>query len=360
MSEKDGKMIDERIKKYRESIDGINREILELLNKRIEIVQKIGRVKETLGIEKYDPIRESEMLKDLLEQSEGPMKPSAIKSVFKQIFQTSLDMVEEQTRTYMLVSRKEGMDRGVKVGDVTVGGGKPIIIAGPCAVETPEQYDRIAGFLKSVGVRFIRGGAFKPRTSPYSFQGLGLKGLEIIRETVKKYDMLAVSEVMDTRHIEAAYKALDVFQIGARNMANFELLKAVGQTDKPILLKRGYMSTIEEFLLAAEYILSQGNKNLILCERGIRTFEKWTRNTLDISAVPILKNETYLPVITDVSHSAGRRDILTALARASLAAGSDGVMIEVHDLPETALSDSDQQADFGLFREILKGLEDLL
>lgn len=218
----------------------------------------------------------------------------------------------------------------VYVGDVAVGGEHPVIIAGPCSVESEAQTAQVAEVVAGLGLKFLRGGAFKPRTSPYDFQGLGLEGLKILREVANRYDLRVVSEIMTPGDLEVAADYVDVIQIGARNMQNFNLLKAVGALDKPVLLKRGMAATIEEFKFAAEYILSHGNPNVILTERGIRTYEKATRNTLDISAVPILKQETHLPVLVDVTHAAGRRDILLPLAKAALAAGADGVMIEVH------------------------------
>ncbi|HHQ6965299.1 TPA: bifunctional 3-deoxy-7-phosphoheptulonate synthase/chorismate mutase, partial [Staphylococcus aureus] len=212
------------------------------------------------------------------------------------------------------------------------------------------------------GEKFIRGGAFKPRTSPYDFQGLGVEGLKILKQIKDKYDLNVVSEIVNPNDFEVADEYLDVFQIGARNMQNFELLKEAGRTKKPILLKRGLSATIEEFVYAAEYIASQGNQNIILCERGIRTYEKATRNTLDISAVPILKQGTHLPVMVDVTHSTGRKDIMLPTAKAALAVGADGVMAEVHPDPSVALSDAGQQMDldeFQTFYDELKPLADL-
>lgn len=202
----------------------------------------------------------------------------------------------------------------------------------------------------------LRGGAFKPRTSPYDFQGLGEEGLKILREVADELDLKVVSEIVTPSDIEKATEYVDVIQIGARNMQNFELLKAAGNVRTPVLLKRGMSATIEEFLFAAEYIVSRGNTQVMLCERGIRTYEKWTRNTLDISAVPILKNESHLPVFVDVTHATGRRDILLPCAKAALAAGADGVMIEVHPNPAVALSDARQQVDIPTFEEFVAEL----
>lgn len=232
-----------------------------------------------------------------------------------------------------------------------VGNGIPSFVFGPCAVESYEQTAAVAEVIKAKGLKLMRGGAFKPRTSPYDFQGLGLEGLQILKRVADEYGLAVISEIVSANDIEAAIDHIDVIQIGARNMQNFDLLKAAGAVNKPVLLKRGLAATIEEFIHAAEYIMSQGNGNIILCERGIRTYEKATRNTLDISAVPILKQETHLPVMVDVTHSTGRRDLLLPTAKAALAIGADGVMAEVHPDPSVALSDSAQQMDFKQFDE---------
>jgi 3-deoxy-7-phosphoheptulonate synthase/chorismate mutase len=206
------------------------------------------------------------------------------------------------------------------------------------------------------GIRLIRGGAYKPRTSPYDFQGLGEEGLKILRRVADEFGLKVVSEIVHPSDIEMATQYVDVIQIGARNMQNFELLKAAGSVRKPVLLKRGLAATLEEFLFAAEYIVSRGNTQVILCERGIRTYEKWTRNTLDISAVPILKQESHLPVLVDISHSTGRRDILLPIAKAALAAGADGIMVEAHPEPSVALSDAGQQINLAQLEELLMQL----
>ena len=217
----------------------------------------------------------------------------------------------------------------------------------------------MAKFLKQQGLQLLRGGAFKPRTSPYDFQGLGEEGLAILRRVADEFGLKVVSEIVSPSDMELAERYVDVVQIGARNMQNFELLKAVGSISLPVLLKRGMSATLEEFLFAAEYIVSRGNNQVILCERGIRTYEKWTRNTLDISAVPILKTESHLPVFVDISHATGRQDILLPMAKAAFAAGADGIMIEVHPDPKVALSDAQQQINIPQFKELLKQLDPL-
>lgn len=245
---------------------------------------------------------------------------------------------------YKLVSKEFKRENTVvKINDnIQIGGNKIVVIAGPCSVESREGLSLLAESVKKSGAVILRGGAFKPRTSPYAFRGLGEDGLKYLSEAGKKFGMATVTEVMDTRDVELICKYVDILQIGARNMQNFSLLDEVGKSKKPVMLKRGLSATIKEWLMSAEYVLSNGNYNVILCERGIRTFETATRNTLDINAVPIVKQLSHLPVIVDPSHAAGRWDIVGSASRAAVAAGCDGLMIEVHDKPEEALSDGQQ------------------
>jgi 3-deoxy-7-phosphoheptulonate synthase len=247
------------------------------------------------------------------------------------------------TEPYKLASRAfkpEGTV--VTVGDVRVGGDEVIVMAGPCSAENDEQVNAVAAAVKKAGAKVLRGGAFKPRSSPYSFQGLGEEGLRMLRSAANQHDLKLVSEVMDISQIELIDKYADIFQLGARNMQNFTLLRELGRVRKPVLLKRGISATIEEWLLSAEYILAGGNTQVILCERGIRTFESYTRNTLDISAIPVVKKRSHLPIIVDPSHGTGRRDKVAPMARAAVAAGADGLIIEVHCDPDHALSDGAQ------------------
>lgn len=246
---------------------------------------------------------------------------------------------------YKLVSREfKKEDSVIKINDeVAIGSKKIIVIAGPCSVETKEQLRQTAAKVKEAGALILRGGAFKPRTSPYAFQGLGEEGLKILKDVSDEFGVQTVTEVMDTRDVELVAKYVDILQIGARNMQNFNLLKEIGQTRKPVILKRGLSATIKELLMSAEYILSGGNFNVILCERGIRTFEDFTRNTLDLSAVPAIKGLSHLPVIVDPSHATGMRSLISPLSRAAVACGADGLLIEVHPSPEEALSDGSQQ-----------------
>ncbi len=246
-------------------------------------------------------------------------------------------------KPFKLASREfHKQDTVVMVGKVRVGGGAMAMIAGPCAVESWAIVDEIAGRVKTAGANILRGGAFKPRTSPYSFQGLGEEGLKILKDVGAKHGMPTVTEVMDPRQVPLVDRYADMFQVGARNMQNFDLLKEVGQTKKPVLLKRGMSATVKDMLMSAEYVLAEGNPNLILCERGVRSFEDSTRNMLDMSAVPNVKGMSHLPITVDPSHATGRPDLIPSMACAAVAAGADGVHIEVHSCPEKALSDGPQ------------------
>jgi len=254
-----------------------------------------------------------------------------------------VEHVHRILKPFKLASREfHRADTIVEVGKVKIGGGHLAMIAGPCAVESRDGLDRIAGHVKKAGANILRGGAFKPRTSPYAFQGMGEEGLKILRDVGDKHGMPVVTEVMDTRQVPLVSKWADMFQIGARNMQNFDLLKEVGQARKPVLLKRGMSATVKDLLMSAEYVLAEGNPSVVLCERGVRGFEDSTRNLLDLSAVPNVKGQSHLPIIVDPSHATGRPDLIPSMAMAAVAAKSDGVHIEVHDCPEKALSDGPQ------------------
>lgn len=248
-------------------------------------------------------------------------------------------------------------DSVVDVAGILFGGDEVPVIAGPCSIESAEQLDIIAKAVKASGAKLLRGGAFKPRTSPYSYQGMGEEGLRLLQATGKKYGMPTVSELLDARDLALFDQYVDLIQIGARNMQNFSLLKELGKTKKPILLKRGFSNTIEEWLMSAEYIYAGGNPNIILCERGIRTFEKATRSTLDVSSVPVVKKASHLPVIVDPSHAAGKWDLVPALSYAGVAAGADGLIIEVHHDPENAMSDGAQSLKPDTFDETMKKVQ---
>ena len=273
----------------------------------------------------------------------------------------SLDGVEKVmpvVTPYKLASREfHPEDTIIKIGDLTIGGNELQVMAGPCAVESREQMLEVAEIVKASGARILRGGAFKPRTSPYSFAGLEEVGLQYMAEAREKTGLKIVSEVMDPRSVALVAEYCDIVQIGARNMQNFNLLREVGKINKPVLLKRGLSATIEEWIMAAEYVLSGGNEQVILCERGVRTFETFTRNTLDLSAVPIIKNLTHLPIIVDPSHATGKWNLVEPMSRAAIAAGADGLMIEVHPDPLHALSDGLQSLKPHKFNAVMQELQ---
>lgn len=262
------------------------------------------------------------------------------------------------SKPFKLVGREFKPDNTiVDVGGVTFGGNEIQVIAGPCSVESRNQILETAEIVRQSGAKLLRGGAFKPRTSPYAFQGLKLEGLEYLKEAAEKTGLKVVTEVKDTETLSAVAECSDILQIGARNMYNFSLLEKVGELKKPVLLKRGFSSTIEELLMAAEYILSKGNYNVILCERGIRTFENYTRNTLDLNAIPVIKKLSHLPVIVDPSHGTGAWDLVPPMAQAAIAAGADGLMVEVHAQPDKALSDGYQSLSPKTFLSMTKQLK---
>ena len=257
-------------------------------------------------------------------------------------------------KPYKLASREFAADpTTIPLGGVEVGGRGVVVVAGPCSVEGADMLHETAARVRSAGAHGIRGGAFKPRSSPYSFQGMGEPGLELLVNVRETHGLPIVTEVMDTRQVEMVAGYADVLQIGTRNMQNFNLLTEVGRVQRPVLLKRGMSATIKDLLMSAEYIMQQGNSQVILCERGIRTFETITRNTFDLAAIPVLRKETHLPVIADPSHAGGRRDLVAALAFAAIAAGADGLLVEVHPDPESAWSDGDQSLDFGEFERMM-------
>ena len=269
-----------------------------------------------------------------------------------------VESVTPVLKPYKLVAREfRGTDSLVKIGDVVVGGKEVVFMSGPCSVESREQVVSIAQDIKKAGAKILRGGAFKPRTSPYSFQGLGVDGLKLLAEAREATGLPVITEIMDTKDLEAVEKYADCLQIGARNMQNFSLLKEVGRSKLPVMLKRGMSATIKDLLMSAEYILSEGNFNVLLCERGIRTFETYTRNTLDLNAVPVLKAETHLPVVVDPTHGVGLREFIPAMALAAVAAGADALMVEVHNSPELAKSDGEQALLPDEFADLVRRLK---
>jgi len=284
----------------------------------------------------------------------APVDPEPIRTL------PGVSEVIRVTRPYKLTSREmKPHDTVIRVGDVEIGGGKPVVIAGPCSVETREQTVPTAIRLAQLGAQMLRGGAYKPRSSPYTFQGLGDEGLELLREAREQSGLPIVTEAIGTEVFDAVEATTDIIQIGARNMQNVPLLRKAGKSKKPVFLKRMMSATLEEFLLAAEYVMAEGNRNVILCERGIRTFSDFSRFTLDINIVPELKRLSHLPVFVDPSHAAGRREIVIPLARAALAAGADGIMVEVHPEPTQALSDGQQSLTIEMFAELMRQLAPL-
>ncbi|MCH7974885.1 MAG: 3-deoxy-7-phosphoheptulonate synthase [Bacteroidetes bacterium] len=262
------------------------------------------------------------------------------------------------TEPYKLASRsfkKENTE--ININGVIVGGNEIEVMAGPCAIENEDQIFEIAKIVADAGAKILRGGAFKPRTSPYSFQGLGEEGLKLLRKAADENNLVVISELMETNQVHLLEEYVDIIQIGARNMQNFPLLKVVGKSNKPVMLKRGLAARVEDLLMSAEYILASGNPNVILCERGIRTFETYTRNTFDISAIPVIHKRSHLPIIADPSHAIGIRDKVLPMARAAIAAGADGIMIEVHNHPEQALSDGPQSLLPDQFVELMKQIK---
>lgn len=274
-----------------------------------------------------------------------------------------LEGVEEVYRItdpFKLASRSFKKENTIiNIKDIQIGSDEVIVIAGPCSVESEEQIMTIAQLVKKSGAKILRGGAFKPRSSPYSFQGLGEDGLKLLRKAADEFNLLVVTEILDISMIDLIYKYTDIFQVGARNMQNYSLLKELGSAKKPVMLKRGLSATVEDWLMSAEYILSNGNQDVFLCERGIRTFETYTRNTFDISAIPVVHKRSHLPVFADPSHATGLRDKVIPMARAAVAAGADGLMVEVHHDPEKALSDGPQALLPEQFEDMMKQVKSI-
>ncbi|MEG1583043.1 MAG: 3-deoxy-7-phosphoheptulonate synthase [Cetobacterium sp.] len=271
---------------------------------------------------------------------------------------SAVEDIKKIGKSFKFVSREfKNEDTVIDVKGRKIGGTDMILMAGPCSIENKEMIMKIAKVVKENGGEFLRGGAFKPRTSPYDFQGLGEDGLKYMREACDKYDLVMVTEVMDTKEIELVGKYTDIFQVGARNMQNFSLLKELGKAGKPVLLKRGMSATVKDFLMAAEYIVAFGNREVILCERGIRTFEIATRNTVDINGVALLKEKSHLPIIIDASHGTGKRSLVEPVTLGCILAGADGAMVEIHENPECAFSDGDQSLDFKAFEILAKKIE---
>lgn len=392
------------LQEARDRIDDIDRRFVELLAERYAVVDDICKLKEEEGNTIKDHDREAELLDHVaaVAEEEG-LSPDLVRRLFGEILSHSVERQQERRqeeaddpegsdsdaseaspvdpsvstngharpapastadalsrpddgdadRSYPEVARDDTTDRTVvRIGDVEIGGADPILIAGPCSVESRDQIFRTAEAVAEAGGRLLRGGCFKPRTSPYSFQGLGAEGLDLLAEAGERFGLPVITEVLAPGDVAAVAARADVLQIGARNMQNFPLLKAVGRAERPVMLKRGMMATIEEWLSAAEYVVGHGNPNVFLCERGIRTFESATRYTLDLSSVPVVKERTHLPVVVDPSHAAGERRWVPALVRAALGAGAHGVMVEAHPTPKEALSDGPQSLSLDRLGEV--------
>jgi 3-deoxy-7-phosphoheptulonate synthase / chorismate mutase len=344
------------IQQLRDQLNATNLQLLDLISERARLAAQLAQIESRSGSDLYDPEHEAEQLTQLQLANEGPFNNEIIKALFKEIFKATLAVNEQNARSNLFVMRQTADERTViDMGDAGhIGAGDFQVIAGPCAIESYMQYEEVAAALVEEGITIMRAMAFKPRTSPYDFQGMGENGLKMARQIANKYQLKLVSEVLDMSQIPMMSDYVDMFWVGARNMQNAFLLRAIGKTNKPVVLKRHFGANIREFLYAAEYIMSEGNREVILMERGIRTYETATRNTLDISAVPVLKLETHLPVIVDISHSAGRRDIANTLARVAKASGADGLMVEVHPNPPVAMSDAKQQLSIAQFKAMMR------
>lgn len=335
--------MNEPLEELRDTIEALSLEILDTLSERARTALAIAHEKQRRGMPVRDPQREDLLLARLLQHNHGPFDDATVRSLFRGIIDACVALAEGGRRRTLRVSSLGGPPVVVTVKGHTIGAGTACYVAGPCSVESEEQMARVTAGLHKLGVRFLRGGAFKPRTSPYAFQGLGERGLALLAAAAEEHGMATITEATSPQNVDLVARYADIIQIGARNMASFDLLRAAGQTGKPVLLKRGFGATIDEWVNAAEYVALSGSDDIILCERGIRTFSPDTRSTLDLSAVPLALGRTRLPVAVDVSHAAGRRDILAPLAAAAFASGAQAVMIEVHPDPDMALSDAEQQ-----------------
>lgn len=291
---------------------------------------------------------------------QGDDKLTLVSGVDKLINMEGMATLPGVAKVYPLKSRfklasrqSKAEDTQIKLKGFTIGGDELFVIAGPCSIESEAQLQACASVAKASGAQALRGGAYKPRTSPYEYQGMGLDGFKLIAKVANEYGLLSVSEIMDTNQMEEALPYIDILQIGARNVQNYSLLKELGKLDKPILLKRGFATTYQELLMAAEYIMVGGNPNVILCERGIRTFETYTRNTLDLNAVPSLKEMTHLPIVVDPSHGTGVRSLVPIMARAAVAAGANGILVETHPHPDLSISDATQTISFASFSRMM-------
>lgn len=347
-------MTDPKLKDLRGAVQRLSSDILDLVSQRARVVLDIAEHKRHRGQPLRDAHRESELLEALVAKNQGPFDDATVRTLFRGVLDASLALMGETERKGLKVGASGGPRVVIDVRGKTLGGGTPTYIAGPCSVESEEQMDTAARGLAALGVTWIRGGAFKPRTSPYAFQGLGEEGLKLLSAAARRHDMRTVCEATAFPNIQLVAEYCDVIQVGARNSQSFEFLREVGRMRKPVLLKRGFATTLDEWLNAAEYVALGGSEQIMLCERGIRTFATETRSTLDLSIVPLARAASRLPVCVDVSHAAGRRDILAPLSQAAFAVGADAVMIEVHPDPDAALSDAQQQLSIEGFAALQK------
>jgi 3-deoxy-7-phosphoheptulonate synthase len=338
--------------KLRKQIDNIDDDLLEILKKRFDVVQKISKIKKEFGLHIEDSVRQTEIVDRLYSKSNDKILYHQLEKMYSSIFESAKE------KQLLLSSREYKKENSVYNIHGKIIGEKPVLIAGPCSVDDGEEYVNLCCKLKESGVSFLRGGIYKPRTSPYSFQGLGEEGSYYLRKAKEKTGLPIVSEVLDIQSAEESSEVIDIFQIGTRNMQNFSLLKSIAKLGKPVLLKRGMSATLEEFILSSEYLLSNGCNEVILCERGIRTFNTHVRNTLDVSIIPIIKEISHLPIIIDPSHSSGNRKYVLSHTLAGISSGADGVLIEVHQNPKKALTDGEQailpDELVILFRKVLK------
>ncbi len=344
----------------RQQVEQISQRLLIELNARARTVMDVAALKREYGFPLRDQGREEVLLERLTGANPGPLDDATIRMLFSTVIDACVRTVGGDAGRQLRVSPASGPPIVVNVAGASFGPGTTEWIAGPCSVENEEQMEAAAASLARSGVRLLRGGAFKPRTSPYAFQGLGEPGLELLSAAARRHKMGCITEATSPQNVDCVARHADMIQIGSRNMANFELLRAAGACRMPVLLKRGFGATVEEWIHAAEYLAVAGTDQIVLCERGIRTFTQDTRNTLDLSAVPLAQARARLPVVVDVSHAAGRRDILIPLASAAFGAGARGVMVEVHPDPDHALSDSDQQVTPAAFDQIRRGVAEEL
>ncbi len=348
-----------QLEKLRDETERLSLELLQLLNRRAECTLAIAREKQRLGLPIRDPWREAKLLDHIAEANQGPLDEPSVRALFRATIDACVALMEDRRWKGLRVGGP-GPRVVINVRGHVIGGPDPVYIAGPCSVESEEQVNEAARRLAAMGVGFFRGGAFKPRTSPYAFQGLGEQGLKLLRDAGHRYGLATITEATSPENAPIVAEYADIIQIGARNMYNYDLLRAVGKTGKPILLKRGLSASLDEWLHAAEYISLAGCDKIILCERGIRGFGRETRATLDLSIVPLALAASRLPVVVDVSHAAGRRDILAPLARAAFGIGAHGVMIEVHPDPDVALSDAEQQLSLDDFAALQRTVREEL